>query len=49
MKIDNKIFEKDIIFGDEGLEYYLLTVDEYLQLKNSIPRQKEKVLDYIKQ
>ncbi|MFA7192487.1 MAG: NUDIX domain-containing protein [Candidatus Paceibacterota bacterium] len=38
----------DVNFGDEGLEYFLLKIEEYLQLNDSIPRQKEKVEEYLK-
>lgn len=41
------IKEDDIIFGNEGLEYFLLTLKEYLKLEEAIPRQKNKVIEYL--
>jgi len=41
------IKEEEIIFGDEGIEYFLLTPEEYLKLDDSIQRQKEKVITYL--
>lgn len=46
VKTDNTK-QKDIIFGDEGIEYFLLTPEDYLKLNDSIPRQKEKVITYL--
>jgi len=46
VKLDN-IMESDIIFSDEGLEYFVLTTEEYLQLKDTIPRQKDKVIEFL--
>lgn len=37
----------DIIFGNEGLEYFLFTLEEYLKLEDSIPRQKDKIIEYL--
>jgi len=35
--------EEDIVFGDEGIEYYLFTPEEYLRRKDIIPRHKDRV------
>lgn len=39
----SEICESDIVFGDEGVEYYLLTVEEYFERNDVIPRHKERV------
>jgi 8-oxo-dGTP diphosphatase len=37
----------DVVFGDEGLEFMLVTIDEYLKLDDAIGRQQDKVRDYL--
>ena len=37
----------DIALGNEGLEYYLMSVDEYLKLNDAIGRQQTKVEQYL--
>lgn len=39
--------ESDVVFGDEGLEPMLITLDVYLKLNDTIKRQRDKVLDYL--
>jgi 8-oxo-dGTP diphosphatase len=41
------IEESDIVFGDEGFEPMLITLDEYLKLNDAIKRHQEKVVDYL--
>jgi len=41
------IKESDIIFGDEGLEFFLMKPEEYLSLDDIIERHKVKVTDYL--
>jgi 8-oxo-dGTP diphosphatase len=41
------IKESDIIFGDEGLEFMLMSPEEYLQLSHGIKRQQDKVAEYL--
>jgi len=42
-----EIKENDIIFGNEGLEYFLINPKEYLKLADGIKRQQDKVADYL--
>ena len=42
-----KVKEREIIFGDEGLEFFLMKPDEYLKLNDAIGRQQLKVKEYI--
>ncbi|MFZ2252921.1 MAG: NUDIX domain-containing protein [Minisyncoccia bacterium] len=37
----------DIVFGDEGVEYLLLTPEEYVTLHDGIPGQQKRVADYL--
>ncbi|MCX6793124.1 MAG: NUDIX domain-containing protein [Candidatus Falkowbacteria bacterium] len=43
------IKESDIVFGDEGQEFFLMILSEYLKLSDAIGRQQEKVLDYLRE
>ena len=47
--IKTKKKTEDIIFGNEGIEYFFLTLKDYLDLNDTIPRQREKVVNYIKE
>lgn len=37
----------DIVFGDEGLEPSLITVEDYLKLKDAISRHQDRVREYL--
>ncbi len=39
--------ESDIIFGDEGLEFFLLSPSEYLELKDVIESQRKRAIEYL--
>ncbi len=41
------VTEKDIVFGDEGLDFFLIETENYLKLNDAIRRQQNRVLDYI--
>lgn len=41
------IKESDIIFGDEGLEFFLMEPKEYLNLDDALKRHQAKVTEYI--
>ncbi len=41
------ISEKDIIFGDEGLEFFLIAPKEYVELSDGVKKQQEKVHDFL--
>lgn len=42
------IEEKDIIFGDEGLEFLLMTPQDFLNLEDGVKRQQDKVAEYLR-
>ncbi len=39
--------ENDIIFGDEGLYYFLITPKDFIKLGDAVERQQNKVIDYL--
>jgi 8-oxo-dGTP diphosphatase len=39
--------EKNIVFGTEGTEFYLLEVDDYLNRKDIIDRHRVRLMDYL--
>ncbi len=41
------ITETDIVFGDEGLEYFLISPQDFVNLKDGVKRQQDKVADYL--
>lgn len=41
------ITEQDIVFGDEGLEYFLMTPQDYVNLNDGVKRQQNKVVEYL--
>ncbi len=41
------IEEKDIVFGDEGLGYVLMTPKEFVLLDDGVKRQQDKVDEYL--
>ncbi len=41
------IIESDIVFGDEGLEFSLMTPQEFIDLEDAVKRQQDKVADYL--
>ncbi len=41
------IQQSQIVFGDEGVEYFLVTTEEFLNFSDAIERQQKKVIDYI--
>ena len=41
------ITENDIVFGDEGIEYILMTPRDYITLSDGIPGQQKRVADYL--
>lgn len=41
------IKESDIIFGDEGLEFFFIKPEEYLKLSDGIGRHQAKVAEYV--
>jgi 8-oxo-dGTP diphosphatase len=41
------ITESDIVFGDEGLEYMLMTPEEFVSLTDAVDRQQERVREYL--
>ena len=43
----SNIQEGDIVFGDEGLEFMLIDLADYLNLDDAIERHKNKVRDYL--
>lgn len=45
-KPDN-IKETDIVFGNEGVEYILMTVDEFIKRQDGIERQQNRVREYL--
>ena len=42
------IKESDIMFGDEGTEFRLVNLDEFVKMTDGIKRQQDKVNDYLK-
>jgi 8-oxo-dGTP diphosphatase len=40
--------EKDIIFGDEGLEFFLISPQDFVNLKDGVKRQQDKVAEYLR-
>lgn len=42
------IEERDIIFGDEGLEFLLMTPQDFVSLKDGVKRQQDKVAEYLR-
>ena len=42
------IKESNIVFGDEGLEFFLVSPDEFVNLTDGIKRAQDKVADYLK-
>ena len=43
----SKDFENKIVFGNEGLEYFLFTIDEYLKRDDVIERHKPRLVEYL--
>lgn len=43
-----KFKESDIIFGNEGLEYMLMTPQEFIALPDAVKEHQDKALDYLK-
>ncbi|MEI6553041.1 MAG: NUDIX domain-containing protein [bacterium] len=39
--------QNDIVFGDEGVEFMLTTLDEYMKLSDAIKRHQDRVADYL--
>ena len=39
--------EKNIVFGNEGTEFYLLELDEYLRREDVIDRHRLRLIDYL--
>lgn len=42
-----KIKAEDIVFGDEGLEYLIMTPENFVNLTDSIPKHQQKVSEYL--
>ncbi|MFA6094655.1 MAG: NUDIX domain-containing protein [Candidatus Paceibacterota bacterium] len=42
-----KILEKDIVFGEEGLGFMLMTPQEFLNLSDGVNKQQERVAEYL--
>ena len=40
-------FKSKIVFGNEGLEYLLITLDEYMNRNDAIKKSQERVLKYL--
>lgn|GEM_PF-636691 len=43
----NSFKEQDIIWGKEGIDYFLLDPKEFVDLKNGVQRQQKRVADYL--
>jgi len=41
------IDESDIVFGDEGIEWMLLTPQEFINMPDGIERQQKRVENYL--
>jgi 8-oxo-dGTP diphosphatase len=41
------LIENDVVFGDEGLEWFCLDPREFISLSDGVPRQQERVQDYL--
>lgn len=39
--------ESDIVFGNEGIEYILMSIDEFINRPDGIERQQNRVKDYL--
>jgi 8-oxo-dGTP pyrophosphatase MutT (NUDIX family) len=39
--------ESDIVFGDEGLEFMLMSLEEFVALDDGVKKQQERVVEYI--
>lgn len=44
----NNFNDKDIVFGDEGFGYSLVSIEDYLKIKKIVPNQREKFLEYLR-
>jgi hypothetical protein len=43
-----KKLKHSIQFGDEGISYTLMSIEEFLKCKDAIPIHQERTVDYIK-
>ena len=41
------INENEIVFGDEGLEFFLMTPKDFVSLSDGVKKQQEKVVEYL--
>ena len=44
----SKIKEQDIVFGDEGLEYFLINPQDFINLVDGVKYQQERVANYLR-
>lgn len=43
----DKLKSENIVFGDEGLEYMLMSPESFVNLTDSIPKHQQKVFEYL--